>query len=200
MWNDLKALVSEPSMLFKQLKQTPKVKSALFIVFILSFIHMFFGAFYVESSIFSEVGLDEMGGMWLSIVPISIASLFGPIFFITVVSLIIWVITKVVKTGATFTQLFSMYTYIVIVTTFGDVLNVIIQALVGSDGLIMVTSIGYLFNSDVSSPLHLLEVFFIWELILVGIGLQYTAGIRRMWAWIVVSLYVLFIFIIRILP
>lgn len=199
MWSDLKALVTEPSVLFSQLKQVPKVKAALFIVFILSFIDMFIGAFYVDGSIYSEVGLGEMGNMWLSLVPMSIGSVFGPILLLTIVTFVIWLITKVAKTDATFTQLFSMYTYIVLLISFGQVLNTLMQAMVGGDGLTKVTSIGYLLGSDVSSPLHLLEVFFIWEMILVGIGLQYTAGLRKNWAWGLVGIYMLFILLITIM-
>lgn len=199
MWSDIKTLVTEPSVLFSQLKQVPKVKAALFIVFILSFIDMFIGAFYVDGSIYSEVGIGEMGNMWLSLVPMSIASVFGPILLLTVVTFVIWLITKVVKTAATFTQLFSMYTYIFLLVSFGQVLNTLIQAMVGADGLTKVTSIGYLLGSDMSSSLHLLEVFFIWEMILVGIGLQYTAGLRKKWAWVLVGIYMLCILLITII-
>ncbi|WP_243385330.1 YIP1 family protein [Bacillus kexueae] len=184
-------IITSPNETMDRIKENPKVLIPLLVVMAISILSAFIGINAVDVS--SMAGADipaEEAEMFELFTKIS-AVVFGiitPPIILLISTLIYLAITKIAGTGAKFKQLFSLSTYIGLITAIGTLLNTIIISIVGiSSDSVSFTSLNAIVGAEgaLSGFLSSIEVFAIWSTILSAIGLERVGGLSKRAAWIV---------------
>lgn len=121
-----------------------------------------------------------------------------PAISILIISAIHLLVSSIAKTGVKFKQLFSMNTYIYLITAIGGTLNTILYLQFASDGnQLNFTNLSFLVTEEgvLSAVFSHIELFSIWAIILTALGLHKVAGLSKPVAWIV-ALFFSVIFLI----
>lgn len=197
-------MIWSPSEQFDRIKQTPKIWVPLLLVTLLFTAGMALLAFSMDASYF-ELGdlTEEEAGLFLIIgmITMIIVGVFTPIFTVLISTVIYLLICKIASSDVTFKQLFSMNTYILVISAIGLIINSIITALIGGNPDVFITSVAGLLNAGPGSVWNSFEVFAIWQTIITAIGLHRVAGLSKGLAWtIAVIFFVLGIIINLVMP
>jgi hypothetical protein len=190
----LLGMFTSPGEQFERMKQTPKIWLPLLIVSILYAVGMTLLALSMDASILIDQGIPEdQVDLVLGItkVTVAITGILTPIIGILISSAIHLIITKIASSPATFKQLFSMNTYIMVIGAAGVILNTAIRYAIGGNPEIYVTSLAGLLNQDKAGVLGSFEVFAIWTMILTAIGLHKTAQLSKGLAWTIAIVFFL---------
>jgi hypothetical protein len=188
----LLGMFSSPGMQFERIKNQPKIWLPLLVVTLLYGLGTFLMINSLDSDILIDQGIPEdeigifMGFLKATAV---ITGILTPAFTVLVSSAILLAITKIASSKVTFKQLFSMNTYILVVSSAGLILNMAIRALIGGDPEIYVTSLAWALNQGQSEVLGQFEIFSIWSTILTAIGLHRTALLSKGAAWIIAAAF-----------
>lgn len=191
----LLGIITNPTEQFERIRKRPVFWGALLIVVIISMIGLWFTSLGVELPEFEGLSEEEIavgkviGG--ISVMLLGIVTTVISILFSTVLYLLI---ARVNRSDVKFKQLFSMHTYIMLITALSIAINGIIIAALGdsygaNDSLF--TSIGAYVNAEgpMAVLLDHIEIFGIWTLILTAIGLQKVAHFTKSQAWIVALVF-----------
>lgn len=187
----LLGIITSPTEQFKRIRENPIFWGALIIVTIISVIGMLLTSLGVELPNLNDLTAEEIAiGKVIAGVGVLILGLVSTVVSILFSTVLYLLIARINKSSVTFKQLFSMNTYITLITALSMLVNGIIIALLGSysgDDLIF-TSLGSLVNIDGSLGvlLNQIEIFSIWTMIITVIGLQKVAGFSKSQAWVVV--------------
>lgn len=187
----LLGIITSPTEQFKRIRKRPVFWGALVIVMVLSMFGLMLTSMGVELPNVDDLSEEEIAiGKTIgtiSIMIIGALTLVIDTLFSTVLYLLI---AKINRTKVSFRQLFSMNTYITLITALGFVVNGLIIAIIGdySENDTLLSSLGAYINIEGSAGILLdhIEVFSIWTLILTAIGLQKVAKFTKGQAWIVV--------------
>ena len=108
-----------------------------------------------------------------------------------IATVIYLIIAKIARSEVSFKQLFSMNTYIMMISALSMILNGIGVALLGGTAGTMYTSLGSLIGAEgtMGALLTSIEVFAIWGMILQAIGLQKVANFSKGLAWTIVIVF-----------
>lgn len=203
-------IIFNPSEQFMRIKNNPRILIALIIV---SLISAFGSALMsitmdlnsIEQSIpeLSELTMtlsEDQKTVILTIMKVfmGVMGLFFPVISILVVSAIHLLVISIAKTGVKFKQLFSMNTYIYLITAIGSTVNTIIYVLFvndGNQGNFTNLSIFAKEEGVLSAIFINIDLFSIWSIILTALGLHKVAGLSKPVAWIV-ALFFSVIFLI----
>lgn len=186
----LLGMIWSPSEQFERIKQRPIIWGAMIIVTILTIIGMWLMSLGVEIS--DVEGLEgfspeDLAGIKIfSQIMMVVTGLFTPIFVVLISSAIYLLIAKIARSEVTFKQLFSMNTYIMMISALSVIVNGIISAFVGmGDSDQLFTSLGSLMNVEgaMGGLFNSLEVFTIWGVILTAMGLHKVANFSKGLAW-----------------
>lgn len=206
----LLGIIFNPSEQFMRIKNNPRILIALIIV---SLISAFGSALMsitmdlnsIEQSIpeLSELTMtlsEDQKTVILTIMKVfmGVMGLFFPVISILVVSAIHLLVISIAKTGVKFKQLFSMNTYIYLITAIGSTVNTIIYVLFvndGNQGNFTNLSIFAKEEGLLSAIFINIDLFSIWSIILTALGLHKVAGLSKPVAWIV-ALFFSVIFLI----
>src|SRR5690625_404661 len=112
--------------------------------------------------------------------------LVGPIFGITLASLIYFLAAKIVKSSVSFKQMFSMFAHINIIGAIASIVNAIVFLFIPYlDPNIVITSLESIVEAGgiLGAILNSIEIFSIWQLIVTAIGLQVVARFSKKAAW-----------------
>lgn len=184
-------IITSPTEQFERIRKRPVFWGALGVIALLSMCGLLFTSIGVELPNLDELSEEEIAvGKTVGTISVMI---FGVITLVidTLFSTVLYLlIAKINRTKVTFRQLFSMNTYIMIITALSFFLNGLIIAVLGkySESDTVLTSLGSFV--DLTGPAGVLvdhiEIFSIWTLILTAIGLQKVARFSKGQAWIVV--------------
>jgi hypothetical protein len=206
----LLGIIFNPSEQFMRIKNNPRILIALIIV---SLISVFGSALMsltmdlntIEKTIpeLSELTTtlsEDQKTVILTIMKVfmGVMGLIFPVISILVVSAIHLLVTSITKTGVKFKQLFSLNTYIYLITAIGGTVNTIIYVLFvkdGNQGNFTNLSIFAKEEGVLSAIIINIELFSIWSIILTAMGLHKVAGLSKPVAWIV-ALFFSVIFLI----
>lgn len=116
---------------------------------------------------------------------ILISGIFGTLFNVLIPSVIFIFIAKIAQSDVSFRQLFSMNTYIMIISALGSIVSGLYFALFGGDRDTLPTSLGSILNYDgaVGTIFNSLEIFAVWRVILTVFGLREVARFPKGLAW-----------------
>lgn len=186
-------IITNPVQQFERIKERPTIWGAMLIVTILAALGGWLTAMSVE--IPDLEGMGDAGVVGTNNAVIGITSIAGSIFIVLITvlitSAIYMLIAKIAQSTVRFKQLFSMSTYIYIITALGLALNGIIIAIVGGNPEVMATSLGSIFQTKgaMAGLWNSIEVFSIWNFILTALGLQIVAGFSKKLSWTIVIVF-----------
>lgn len=190
----------EPKKQFERLKDNPIILVPFIIIAVLTTIGMFVMMsqidFIAQDPELANMGEDEL--MFVTIftqVIFVITGILAPAVSILVSSFVYFIVAKIAKSEVSFKQLFSMNTFIYIISILGIFVNALaffavdnpnpdvyltsLNSIVEADG-----ALGVLFTS--------IEIFSIWNIILTAIGLQIVAKFSKGLSWgLVIGIFVI---------
>lgn len=181
-----------PTEQFGRIKERPKIWGALAIVTLLTVIGVYLSSLGTLEGIpgMEEIPAEELAELEalssiFGTITMVITGLFTPIIGILISTLIYLLIAKIARSEVSFKQLFSMNTYIMIVSALGTVINGAGVALLGGTVGTMYTSLGSIIPAQgaLGGLFNGLEVFGIWSVILSAIGLHKVAEFSKGLAW-----------------
>ncbi|NRD78617.1 YIP1 family protein [Bacillus sp. BRMEA1] len=190
----LLGMFMNPSEQFQRIKEKPKIWVPLIIVSSLYAIGMALMAFSMDASVFIKSGVSkDQAGVFLGFMKVTVVVLgiFSPIIIVLITSAIHLLIAKFTSSSVSFKQLFSMNTFILMISAIGLILNMAIRQAIGGNPEIYLTSLAGLLNQDKSGYLGSIEVFRIWSTILTAIGLHRTAQFSKGLAWTIAIVFFL---------
>ena len=190
----LLGMFTSPGEQFERIKQVLKIWVPLLIISILYAIGMTLMALSMDAStlIDQEVPEDQVDlVLGITKVTVAITGILTPIIGVLISSAIQLIITKIANSPATFKQLFSMNTFIMVIGATGVVLNTAIRYAIGGNPEIYVTSLAGLLNQEKAGILSSFEIFTIWTMIATAIGLHKTAQLSKGLAWTIAIIFFL---------
>lgn len=187
-------MFTNPGDQFERIKENPKIWVPLLIVSIFYVIGMTLMSLSMDTSTLIDQGIPEDEAelvLGITRVTVAITGIITPIFAVLISSAIHLIITKIAGSPATFKQLFSMNTFIMIIGAAGVILNMVIRYAIGGNPEIYVTSLAGLLNQDKAGVLSSFEIFTIWTTILTAIGLHKTGQLSKGLAWTIAIIFFL---------
>lgn len=191
-------MILNPGEQFKRLKENPKIWIPLLMV----------TAIFTIAAVVNSLGMDIeelLGNTWqeeldeemLAFVAITarVGAVIGgvviPILTAVFATLIFLLVSKFTDSEVRFRQLFSMNIFIFMISALGSLFQGIVVAAIDSDPLVVVTSLQFLVQAEgkMSVIFSAIEVFSIWHLILVAVGLKIVANFKSGLAWGVAIVY-----------
>lgn len=203
----LLGMIWSPNEQWDRIKNNPRILIALIIVSLISVFGTTITALSMTMDMVEQIAVDlpmtlseDQQLLMLTFMKflIGFIGLIAPVISILIISAIHQLVTTVAKTGVKFKQLFSMNTYIYLITALGVAFNNVANYLLNaSEDDSNITNLSYYVNGDglVSVVLSNIELFSIWALILTALGLHKVAGLTKPVAWIV-ALFFTVIFLI----
>jgi hypothetical protein len=192
---NLYKMFGKPSAQFELIDQNPRIWIPLLIITIIYILATTTKALLIRVEDLMLPGMTmEEGEFVLATAKafVAISGFFIPIFSILIQSFVLYIIIKIFKKSTTFKQLFSMNTYISIISAMGLLVNnVLFTVTDGNNNGYLMTSLSGMFNNQ-SSILGSIELFSIWEYILIAIGLQKVGKLSKSVSILIIILFFLF--------
>jgi Yip1 domain len=180
-------IIWSPTEQFERIKERPKIWGALGIVTVLFVIGMWLTSLGTGITTGLEgIPEEEMAAIsMVGTVSMIVIGIISPIFGTLISAAIYLLIAKIARSEVSFKQLFSMNTYIMLISALSLIINGIGIALLGGKVDTVYTSLGSIISTEgaISGLLNSIEVFTIWGLILSAIGLHKVAGFSKGLAW-----------------
>ncbi len=183
-------MVFNPTEQFEKIKERPLIWGAMGIVTLLTVIGTWFMSLGIEIPEIEELPGFEV----VTQITMIMTGLFTPIIVVLISSFIYWIVIKIAKSETTFKQLFSMNTYIMLISAFSMLVNGILTYLLGGDGESLFTSLGSMIYAEgaIAGLFNSLEIFTIWGVILSAIGLHKVGRLSKGLAWTIsIAFYVI---------
>ena len=198
----LLGMVTQPTEQFLKIKQNPVIWMPLIIISLLMMVGAFITAMNIDYTNNPEIqeaieviGIDESLMIRSGAILAGLGNLIQPGITALISTVIYLVISKVIKKQVSFSQLFSMNTYILFISAIGVLLNGLLSTVLSGDPSILFTSLAFLIQTDnvmLENIFVMIEIFTIWGLVLTIIGLQKVANFSKQASIIIViGLYIL---------
>jgi len=193
---NLFAMIWSPGLQFERIRQSPKVWLPMLIVVILYAASAVIGALSLTAKDLTASGLPiEQAEMILGFTRTMaiVMGFISPIIIIFISAAIYFLITKIAKKEAKFIQLLSMSTFIFFIPAIGAIFNSLVWVLLGGslESGVSITSLAGVLNSD-SPILASIELFSIWQLILIAMGLHKVGQLSKTAGIIVAAVFFIF--------
>ncbi|MEI3607273.1 Yip1 family protein [Pseudogracilibacillus sp. SE30717A] len=190
-------MIMNPKEQFERIRENPKVIVALIIVTLITTVGMLMMAngidFVNDPSLAGMPEEELMIVAMMSQIGFVIIGVVTPVFGILISAFIHWIISKIVHSEVSFKQLFSMNTYIFMISAISFILNGIVFMLIGGEAEILFTSLNSIIGAKgiLGAFLGSIEIFSIWALIITAIGLQVVAKFSKGLSWaVVIAFYI----------
>lgn len=186
-------MIMNPREQFERIRERPLVWLPLLIVTVLTVIGlsmMAAGIDFMDQPGLEGIPAEELQMIeTISKITFIVIGIISPAFAILISTVIYLVVAKIAHKEVGFKQLFSMNTYIYIISVLSMIINGIAFMVVGNASEdTMFTSLNSIVNASgaTGALLNMIEVFSIWTLILNAIGLQLVGTFSKKLAWGVV--------------
>ncbi len=190
----LLGMLGNPGEQFEKIRNRPTIWGALIIVTLITMVGLLltFMNMDMEDVMGEGVGAEQAAVIkTITTITGVVTGLFTPIISVLISSVVILIIAKIAHSDVTFKQLFSLNTHTYLIPALGVLINGIIHMFIGGNVEIAVTSLAGLINSE-STVLGAIELFSIWQLILIGMGLHKVARLSKGVSWTIVIVFFLF--------
>lgn len=196
----LLGMITDPRTQFERIRLNPKVLVPFIIVTVLTTIGMLLMMSQIDligdDPYFNSMGEEEL--MYMTIftqITFVITGLLTPAISILISTVVYLIIAKIVKSAVSFKQLFSMATFIYIISVLSIFVNALaFLAISNPDPNLLLTSLNSLVEAEgaLGAFLVSIEIFTIWGMILSAIGLQIVAKFSKGLSWgIVIGIFVI---------
>src|SRR5690625_4142289 len=170
-------MIMNPKEQFERIRENPKIIVALILVTVITTIGLLL---MVNGTDFADenelVGLSEEEIMMVTLIghiAFVAVGVFTPVIAILISSIIYIIVAKVTHSDVSFKQLFSMNTYVFIISAISFVINGFAFLAVGnSNPDLLFTSLNSIINAEgpLGALLNNIEVFTIWGLVITALG------------------------------
>ncbi|KAA6453042.1 Yip1 family protein [Bacillus swezeyi] len=193
----LLGMITRPGEQFERMREKPVFWLPLFVVLILSVT----GAYLLNAKIDltselkdvpdAEVFASAMKGAGV------IGGIIGSVIAILISALIYWLIVKIGKGETDYVHMFSLAVFTYFIAAAGQLINGLVIYYSNIDPEVVVTSLSSVITAEqpLKAVLGVFDLFTVWSLALVAIGLQKVGGISKKAAWTAVII----LFIISLL-
>ncbi|KFN01668.1 YIP1 family protein [Bacillus clarus] len=188
-------MITSPGVQFERMKTKSPVWGAFILFIILTAAIAGIGMYQIMNhpEVMSEVPNAEAAkvagyfGMGLGVV----GGLFGTAFWFFVAAGIYKVIMMFMGNDTPYMKLLSIYVYTYTISILGTIVNFIIRMILGGDIETSYTSLATLFEPGTVAHgvASSFEVFNIWGLVVMGLGLHITAGLSKKQATILIVIF-----------
>jgi len=196
----LLGMITDPRTQFERIRLNPKILVPFIIITVLTTIGMLLMMSQMDilgdDPYFNSMGEEEL--MYMTIftqITFVITGLLTPAISILISTVVYLIIAKIVKSEVSFKQLFSMATFIYIISVLSLLLNSIaFFAVSNPDPNLYFTSLNSIVGAEgaLGAFLVSIEIFTIWGMILSAIGLQIVAKFSKGLSWgIVIGIFVI---------
>lgn len=193
-------MIMNPREQFERIRENPKIIVALLVVTFLTIVGLLM---MVSAMDFIEndpalAGMSEEELLIVSIIgqiTFVVIGIFTPVVMISITAIIIFILAKIVRSDVSFKQLFSLGTYAYFISVLGFLLNgLVMMILKTGDPETLFTSLNSVVNAQgvLGALLSNFEVFNIWYLVVLAIGLQVVAKFSKGLSWsIVIAFFII---------
>lgn len=181
----LLGMLTNPTEQFIRIKQQPIILTPMLIIIVLTIIGTWLSASNVVIPELQDVEINqEMAALIDTFTKIgaTIGGVIMPLLTTLISTVIYFLVAKIAQSNVSFKQLFSMNTFILLITAIGLIVNGFIYMLIGGTADVSPTSLGYILNQN-NVIYSSIELFSIWNLILSAIGLHKVANFSKGLAW-----------------
>ncbi|WP_368654079.1 Yip1 family protein [Ornithinibacillus sp. 4-3] len=181
----LLGMLTNPTEQFIRIKQQPIILMPMLIIIVLTIIGTWLSASNVVIPELQDVEIDqEMAALIDAFTKIgaTIGGVIMPLLTTLISTVIYFLVAKIAQSSVSFKQLFSMNTFILLITAIGLIVNGFIYMLIDGTADVSPTSLGYILNQN-NVIYNSIELFSIWNLILSAIGLHKVANFSKGLAW-----------------
>ncbi|MDA1475722.1 YIP1 family protein [Bacillus changyiensis] len=190
----LLGIITNPVRQFERIRERPTVWLPLIIVMVLSSLADYLNRLN-DPKLFNE---ERSFGSYF------IHSTVNSIMLFVLITFILWMIAKLGRGKTNFTCMFSLFIHIYFLTAMKDLIVAVIKYFSNTspDWFSYISLTGFVpANNYLTGFLGIFDIFLIWTLILLAIGLQKTAGVSKTSSWvgIAVLFLILLVFLLTIL-
>lgn len=181
----LLGMLTNPTEQFIRIKQRPIILTPMLIIIVLTIIGTWLSASNVVIPELQDVEINqEMAALIDTFTKIgaTIGGVIMPLLTTLISTVIYFLVAKIAQSNVSFKQLFSMNTFILLITAIGLIVNGFIYMLIDGTADVSPTSLGYILNQN-NVIYSSIELFSIWNLILSAIGLHKVANFSKGLAW-----------------
>lgn len=181
----LLGMLTNPTEQFIRIKQQPIILTPMLIIIVLTIIGTWLSASNVIIPELQDVEINqEMAALIDTFTKIgaTIGGVIMPLLTTLISTVIYFLVAKIAQSNVSFKQLFSMNTFILLITAIGLIVNGFIYMLIDGTADVSPTSLGYILNQN-NVIYSSIELFSIWNLILSAIGLHKVANFSKGLAW-----------------
>ncbi|MFC1284480.1 Yip1 family protein [Bacillus paralicheniformis] len=183
-------LITHPGEQFERMREKPAFWFPLVIVLLLSVT----GAYMLSEKTVLSTDLSEMPGddetfeatmKRIGIIGGVIGGIIGSVIAMLISALIYWLIVKIGRGTTDFVHMFSLSVFTHFIAAIGQFIGGLVIYYSNIDPTIAVTSLSSIIPADepLKSVLGVFDIFTIWSLALVALGLQKVGGISKKAAW-----------------
>ena len=178
-------LITHPGEQFERMREKPAVWFPLVIVLLLSVT----GAYMLSEKTVLSTDLSEMPDAEAFQAAMKgigiIGGIFGFVIALLISALIYWLIVKIGRGTTNFVHMFSLSVFTYFIAAIGQFIGGLVIYYSNIDPTIVVTSLNGIIPADepLKSVLGVFDIFTIWSLALVALGLQKVGGISKKAAW-----------------
>ena len=181
----LLGLITRPGEQFERMREKPAFWFPLVIVLILSVA----GAYMLSEKTALSTDLSEMPDAEAFQAAMKgigiIGGIFGFVIALLISALIYWLIVKIGRGTTNFVHMFSLSVFTYFIAAIGQFIGGLVIYYSNIDPTIAITSLSSIIPADepLKSVLGVFDIFTIWSLALVALGLQKVGGISKKAAW-----------------
>lgn len=191
----LLGIITNPTEQFERIRKRPVFWGALLIIVIITIVGLWFSSRGVEVPELEGLSEEEIAiGKFAAGIFVMLLGVLTTVISILFSTVLYLLIARINRSDVKFKQLFSMHTYIMLITAISIAVNGIIMDTLANNSEAndsLYTSLGAYVNVDgpIGVLLNHIEIFGIWTLILTVIGLQKVAHFTKSQAWIVALVF-----------
>ena len=181
----LLGMITSPGVQFERMKTKSPVWGAFFLFIVLAAILSAVGVYQAmaHSNVLGNAPSAADANMvkYIAMGTGAVTGLFGGAIGFFVVTGVYKVIMMFMGNDTPYMKLLSIYLYTYVITCLGGIVNLIIRTVLGGDMTTTYTSLGTLFEQGTVAHgiASAFDVFSIWGLVVMGLGLQITAGLSK---------------------
>ncbi|MFZ7756789.1 Yip1 family protein [Bacillus thuringiensis] len=191
----LLGMITSPGEQFERMKTKSPVWGAFFLFIILTAVIAGIGMYQVVNhpDVMGEVPDAEAAKVvgYFGIGAGIVGGLFGTAIWFFIAAAVYKVIMMFMSNDTSYMKLLSIYVYTYTISILGAIVNFIIRMIIGGDIETSYTSLATLFEPGTVAhgAASSFEVFNIWALVVMGLGLHITAGLSKKQATILIVIF-----------
>ncbi|PEC21084.1 Yip1 family protein [Bacillus cereus] len=188
-------MITSPGVQFERMKTKSPVWGAFFLFIILTAAIAGVGMYQIVNhpEVMGEIPDAEAAKVagYFGIGFGALGGLFGTAIWFFVAAVIYKVIMMFMSNDTPYMKLLSIYVYTYTISILGAIVNFIIRMIIGGDMETSYTSLATLFEPGTVAhgAASSFEVFNIWGLVVMGLGLHITAGLSKKQATILIVIF-----------